>query len=180
MIFIRIRGLVLVSILSSFSRALNSVARLFARISVAEKSGASPIVLPFSRFGGSCKVDIACDSLFPGVPQKRQQIPAFGLTAAASNEDNQPGIRMVRDQLQKIIPVAGHDKKPAFVGVAENIQVTSRYRQHIAQFRRFVKLTTQYPRHFRGNIVIEEKPHGFSGPLIWRATNVSISARWSS
>jgi hypothetical protein len=40
-----------------------------------------------------------------------------------------------------------------------------------------VPLTAQNPRHFHWDIVIQEESHGLSGPLIWRATRVSISAR---
>jgi hypothetical protein len=38
-------------------------------------------------------------------------------------------------------------------------------------------LMAQHMRGFRRHIVIEEESHRMSGPLIWRATSVSISAR---
>ena len=133
-----------------------------------------------ARLGESGKVNIACDPIFPGHAQQGQQISTFSLTAAAADEDDQAGIGMSGHQREEIVPVASHDHKPVCVGIVESIQVTNRHWQRVAQFRHFMSFATQYPRHFRGNVMIEEKPHDLSGPLIWRATSVSISARWSS
>jgi hypothetical protein len=83
-------------------------------------------------------------------------------------------------QRQKIIPVAGHKEQGVSVGVVKDINVRGRHWQETPEFRNFMPLAAQNGRHFRRHIVVQEKSHSFSGALIWRATNVSISARWSS
>ena len=108
------------------------------------------------------------------------QISALRLTAAASNENDQAGIKMVFHQTHEVVPVAVHNKKHLVIGIAQSIKIAGRHGQNVTQFCDFVPLTTQHTRHLRRHIVVEEKPHDLSGPLIWRATNVSISPRWSS
>lgn len=84
---------------------------------------------------------------------------------------------MIGHQREKIVPIAGDNEESAFAGIAQSIKIGGSYRKDRSQLRDFMPLTTQHPGRFRWNIMVEEKPHDLSGPLIWRATKVSISAR---
>ena len=68
---------------------------------------------------------------------------------------------MFCNEYQKIIPIACHDKKQVVVGVPQSVKISGRHGKRFPQFRHFMPLTTQHPRHFRWDIMIEEEPHDF-------------------
>jgi hypothetical protein len=64
-----------------------------------------------------------------------------------------------------------------FTGVTQSISVTGVHGENLSKLGHFMPLASQYLRYLHGHIVIEKESHTSSGPLIWRAIKVSISAR---
>ncbi len=121
------------------------------------------------------EINIALQPLLTSLANEAQEICAFCLRAAATNQNDQPEMRSSRGELQKVVAIARDYHALIALCGRKNVFIRSGPWEQIGEPDKLVFVPLQSVLDRGGHVVVEEKLHFKRSSICGRASR-SISA----